>query len=329
MPEGAEHPVPGKAERPSPRREERPLAEAAPDAWRGPHASVLVTSLARSGGTLVAAMLDGHPECNVFPFEYWHTREKARYEPDAVAGFAALPVGRKLAACGIVRSLGGKLERVHGGAARRRVLRALRRAARDAEGVPELYQLVARVYFEEVQGAWPRPRLVNHCANLCLWSTDELRSVFGESREIVTIRDPRAVWVSRRLRSQKRKGRDLTGADLEALCAAWRRTAERCGSPEPGRLVLRFEDLVADPGRAFARLCRAIDADPEAGDASPTRLGRPRHANSSMTEAHGVRYRGIDPRVSDAWRGQIEPAHRRALEDALAGPMRGLGYALD
>lgn len=88
------------------------------------------------------------------------------------------------------------------------------------------------------------------------------RSIFGEyphARVIHMIRDPRDRYASVSRRGGKRLDRVGSATGRWLLSA---RAARRHAATYPDRyLVVRFEDLVADPQRVMQRVCRFVDVD--------------------------------------------------------------------
>ena len=132
--------------------------------------------------------------------------------------------------------------------------------------------------------------------------------------------------------------------DLRVLAEQWRKHVEagRRAAPLVWRyLEVRFEDLVLSPESELKRVCEylALSWDPamldygERGAARIDRLQGRQHARGPMisreerTRIHANLTRPLDAARLEVWKREMTAAERRALEDA-AGPLVGeLGYA--
>jgi hypothetical protein len=157
---------------------------------------------------------------------------------------------------------------------------------------------------------------------------------FPNARVIHTFRDPRAIYVSLR---RKERPEALTalgrvarraGAPFEvyastSLAVRWRRMARlhrRYEARYPGRyLLLRFEDVLADPEAATRRLCDIVGIPFEA-----PMLDQVVH-NSSY--APGRARPGIDRSAAERWRAHLPRTTQRWIV-SLCGTrtLRAFGY---
>ena len=157
--------------------------------------------------------------------------------------------------------------------------------------------------------------------------------LYPRAREIVLVRDFRDMVASMFAYNEKRgrEGfrRDKFEDDAEyvlreikggvaSLAAAWEERRERAH-------LVRYEDLVLDPGNTIAALLAHLGLDPaaDAVDAMVSAL----EARDEETEFHRTT---PDPRSSiGRWRRDLDGGARRACEQALAGELRAFGYALE
>jgi hypothetical protein len=150
---------------------------------------------------------------------------------------------------------------------------------------------------------------------------------FPRTRVVHVVRDPRAVCASKNVTEAKYPLLFLA-RQWRKLCAfAWR----DLNDPIIGArtMLIRFEDLLADPEVCSRRLCAfmKIDFDPVLAD--PSRFtdgeGRPWRQNSSH-------FRGgqkFNPQSVDKWRQVLSEREIQFIE-ALCGPeMRQVGYTPD
>ncbi|NIR62088.1 MAG: sulfotransferase [Gammaproteobacteria bacterium] len=169
----------------------------------------------------------------------------------------------------------------------------------------------------------------------------DLHELLDDVRLVVVVRDPRdvaasLVRVGERLRRQGRsEGRSLP-RDMDRLAQYYMRCYQPAlGHSDPQyqrRLTLvRYEDLVADPSAAVARLGEAtglrLDAfDPEAAwprDAIDHEAARA-EGNAWSSELYG---RGVSTGRVGHYVHVLSPDEIAALESACAGPLATFGYA--
>jgi len=291
----------------------------------------LIISLRRTGGTLVQRLLDGHSECSVFPFEFWNTRRKAVYDSIGSRLFPWMPASMKLTHCGHPKYRRKKFVVAHGEAGWPQFHDDLLDCARAASSPAEFYDLTAELYFGGYHPGGLEKIVVNHCANLCLLTPRQLEAIFGETRTIITTRDPRAAFVSTVRKARiKAKSRGQASepttarADVEAFCSSWRNAMERYYLGDRGAIALRFEDLVSEPRKTVEDLAGAMGIGFEATLLEPTNVGRPIGANTSFS-----RRAGIDAAAATSWREHLKPEWQNLIEDRLGDTMSRLGYAID
>jgi hypothetical protein len=280
---------------------------------------VLIGSMRRSGGTLVANLFDGHPDCSVLPFEDWHTRRKARFFPHHNFLFPLLPPGAKLYACGFRNaSYRRKLELWQPGADHAGYERELRACAARATSVSGFYLDSCALYFRFFHGSELRAKLVNHCADLCTLAPWQLRRIYGAHRMILPVRDPRAVFCSM---IHLKTGR-FSERSLASFCARWERSVNRYYLGDPSVLAFRYEDLLVEPKATMEALSHGLGIPFSEVLLRPTRQEREAGANTSFE-----RGAGIDASAADAWRSRLAAPLREQIERRLGPLMQRLGYA--
>lgn len=280
--------------------------------------NVLINSLRRSGGTLVGRLLDGHPECSVFPFEHVYTEKKLEFSWRSNLFFPLLPPEKKLLACGFGKSFARKVEASHPGAGLAAAFHddLLALAAR-ARSVASFYQPSSDLYFRRYHGEGLRAKLVNHVPNLCTLAESQLRRTFGRHRAILSVRDPRAVFAS----LQNKRNKEYTEAVIPDFCRDWRKSVEDQHLGDPTVISFLFEDLVRQPEEVMADLAERLGIAFDEILLQPTRVGRPIGANSSFTRSAGV-----DPSAADSWKAELGDRPRREIEERLGPLMAQLGY---
>ncbi|MEN3535362.1 sulfotransferase [Microbispora sp. ZYX-F-249] len=141
---------------------------------------------------------------------------------------------------------------------------------------------------------------------------------------IGVVRDPRAVAASHRgvpwgIRDPGELAEEWA-FDQRSLCAARHRLGpRRC-------LVVRYEDLVADPAACRARLADFLGVPP-AGPAGPAGKGAPIVHPWEWWKARALE--PVTPDRRDVWRGVLTPAEAALVAEVAAPEMAAFGYLPD
>lgn len=306
------------------RRALEPIAGLAP-------APLTVTTLGRTGSTLMMTLLSLHPAIAAFqpvahdsrPFAYWL---------DASIGMASPTSRMRLIDSGAQGSawwLGGdpvSVEALHrlddatrelllGGRVELMLHAAVRHASDVARGLAGAEPGALRYAAEK---CWPGhvPRLL---AELC-----------PEGREIFLVRDFRDVLASMLAFNAKRGyaafGREHVDSDeqfvrrlagdVEALAASWSERRDRA-------LLVRYEQLVADPPATLARVFDYLELD-----SAPATVGAIVDRAQELLEGTRLQHRTVQQASASQgrWESDLPPALQDAALDAFLGPLEELGY---
>ncbi|MCK4507410.1 MAG: sulfotransferase [Desulfuromonadales bacterium] len=292
----------------------------------------LIISMRRTGGTLLGCLLDGHPDCSVFPFEYWNTRKKAVYDWLGHRLFRWMPASFKRNHCGRRKVWEKKFVRAHGPLRWREFYESLLVEAERATSAADLYDRTTELYFNCFHQGGLNRVVVNHCADLCLLRPEQLHTMFGEARYIMILRDPRAAFASTELKDQKSlkaKGKiDAVAFDhagVVAYCDRWRRAVEKYYLGSHRDICLRFEDLVCDTEKTMGELVSSMGIPYDDTLLTPLRNGEIQQSNSSFAPVSN----GIDSSVINTWRAHLAPEWRHLIEDQLGDIMEQVGYRID
>ena len=303
---------------------------------------VLIVSLSRSGGKLMRMLLDGHPEINAFPFEHWNRTSKNSIPTGRMEVFDHLSVDAKLATAGAAHAE-RKLKRLHPSAFVADVMGAWRVETARAGTLAAMYESLTLTYFTAL-GKAPDALVVNHCGSVSRFGRDQLDAVYGTGRHVLTIRDPRAVFISmqgllfrkftlkRALNGripvaplerhiEKLEAINAVSGYLREFCEDYRNMVARYGASSEV-LRVRFEDLVRSPEATMRRLAAQLGIRWDETLLAPTQLGETHSPNSSFARTGS----SIHARAADDWVGRIAPAVCRAIEEALPDEMAALGY---
>ncbi len=167
---------------------------------------------------------------------------------------------------------------------------------------------------------------------------DVLMTLFPESRMIFLLRDGRDVvdsWLA-----AYRQGSwaldegafPVTGAGREALVrwqsAVWAfRTAvvQRVYDEHPAdrRVLVRYEDLVADPARELARICAHLPLDASADVLADVAA---RHAYTSVPRAAKGDEKEIRSATPGGWHDNLTPAEHDVMHEVMGARLAELGY---
>jgi hypothetical protein len=304
---------------------------------------ILIMSLSRSGGKLMRMLLDGHPAFNAFPFEHWNRTSKNSIPSRQIEAFDQLSVAAKLDTAG-ASHVERKLARLHPLPLVADVMQTWGAATARAATLPAMYENLARAYF----GALGKPVdavVVNHCGSVSRYRREELDAVYGPGRHVLTIRDPRAVFVSMQglLFRKFTLERALAGDVSPSLIARHIEKLERIGSTsgylrefcEDYRAMVahygasrdvvrvRFEDLVRSPESTMRHVAEELDIEWHDTLLVPTQLGETHSANSSFGRSGNTIHAG----AADDWVVRIAPWMRQTIETELATEMAALGYS--
>jgi sulfotransferase family protein len=165
----------------------------------------------------------------------------------------------------------------------------------------------------------------------------EISELLPEARFIHLVRDGRAVAVS------WRRQWFAPGHDIQTLATAWAQAVRQARSATvPYVLEVRYERLVRNPASELERVCGYLDLPfnaqmlawhKRAAERLDEQAERRRPDGTIVVDlatrrAQQARARNLlDPRLADAWRGEMSPEERAIFERAAGDLLRELGYA--
>jgi hypothetical protein len=242
-----------------------------------------IAGQAKSGTTLVAALLDSHPELLALPQEtaYFPTLLKKYGSAGRRAQFDYLTnesFSRVL--------FGGEpkwREHEYKDFPQRKFLETFERIAFDpANAQRDLLALMAEAYAATIGTPLDQikrwiektPANRNHA--------DEIFARFSDSKLLVTLRDPRAILATQIALEKTRKTKRFS---VYYVIAHWRVAAKLAGRVRAGDLpglFVQFEQLVSEPARVMKDVCDYLEIqfDPEVV-LTPTKIGEPWGGNSA------------------------------------------------
>jgi len=301
-----------------------------PEPTDGP-APLMVTTLGRSGSTLLMTLLSLHPQVTAFqpatddsrPFAYQLEAAIAMASPasrmrllDSAVQGEAWWLGRASMRLEQLLRLDEPLRELLLGAPVERLLHsAVDQAAAFARELGAAQERADVRYAAEKCGPGYLPRL--------------MRELCADGREIFLVRDFRDVIASMLAFNAKRGyaafGREHVDSDEQfvqwqagiaaALAAGWRERGD-------GALLVRYEDLVADVPAALARILDhlgLVGAPSLVGDVverAQSQLDRIQHRTTPNARASSGR-----------WQTDLPPALQELANEAFAGPLQEFGYS--
>jgi hypothetical protein len=287
----------------------------------------------KSGTTLLLALLDGHPQLVALPEENHFLDDRRKYL--ALTGFPA-KLHRLLNETGL-RLLGeGRFEasgegkskdaRDYSGFDHRRFTQLAEQFVNQPWMTDSLLlSEVIRAYAIASGSPWrDRVRWVgkSNSNDVC---SEALRTLFPDAKFLHVVRDPRAVFASRRRRLLNRLGHY---GKAHRLVREWNRSARQIEKlqDDAGRyLWIRYEDLVTHPRESLEKICpfAGIELVPQLFE--PTRAGRQWLGNATF---HST-FNNISAEAADLWRNELTPDEIWWVELHCRDGMRLAGYPLE
>lgn len=255
----------------------------------------------RSGTSLQRAMLDGHPELTVLPFET-HLFDWAQ-TPDPAE--AVLERTR----------LWPTLHTHRPDVARDDVEGVLRSAFAGSPSVRERLLGLVRAWSELTGGGSERrwiektPRHLYEIPTFFRW--------FGaDTRVIVVVRDPRDVMAS-----QLKKDPSRSIFSMALTCRVAHRMVQDWVESERVHVVA-YEDLVADAAGVMGPVCDFLGVSRDAAAFEPTVMGTPYGGNSRFQDTLA----GVSTNPVGRYREVLSPQQQEQAEALLEDQLRAGGY---
>jgi hypothetical protein len=283
-----------------------------------------IAGQAKSGTTLLVALLDNHPQLLVLP-------EETAYFPTVLTKYA--PRGRRaqfdyLTQQSLANVLfGGPCKwgkRNYSKFPREEFLNTFQHAAFDPTNAQEdLLVLMVKAYAASLGrplatvGRWVEktPANRNHIP--------EILRRFPNAKILVTMRDPRAILAAQiALEKTRQTGRFST----YYVIAHWRvaaRLAKRVRNGEVPGLVVPYEKLVCEPARIMEEVCAYLEIDFDSGTVlTPTKIGQFWSGNSAAR----VNFSQISSEPATRWRRELSDEEIGWVEWHCRDLMPEFGY---
>src|SRR5256714_2084685 len=242
-----------------------------------------IAGQAKSGTTLLAALLDGHPEVLVLP-------QETAYFPTVLRKYGR--AGRRAQFDYLTKEsfsrvlFGGEAkwrEHEYKNFPQQKFLETFERIAFDSKNTNrDLLALMAEAYATTVGVSPDRvkrwiektPANRNH--------VDEVFARLPNAKFLVTLRDPRAILATQVALEKTRKTKRFS---VYYVIAHWRvaaKLARRVRAGDVPGLFVQFEQLVSEPATVMKKVCDYLEVqfDPETV-LTPTKVGEPWGGNSA------------------------------------------------
>jgi hypothetical protein len=269
---------------------------------------VFIVGMPRSGTTLLAAMLNSHPDIAIVPELHYFTQHwvtcRTALEPGGIGAAALIDELAQTATFGDLKLTPAEIDRIR---------QSLRRPGVTHRGV---YRAFLDVYAERRGKSVVGEKTPPYLLRLPLIS-----SFFTAARYICIVRDPRGVSLS------WQRARWRGGATYHALL--WRRyyrAAQRYRAAiGQDFLLVRYEQLLEDPRGVLSRCCAFLGTpfdermltfhEGEGRNFDPEREPWKRKATTPL-----------DPANAETWRTQLPAADIAVIELITARLLRAAGY---
>src|SRR5437588_999533 len=262
-----------------------------------------IAGQAKSGTTLLATLLDGHPELLVLP-------QETAYFPTVLRKYRS--AGRQAQFDYLTKEsfsrvlFGGEpkwREHEYKDFPQQKFLQTFKRIAFDAANAQrDLLALMAEAYaattglpLDRIQ-RWieKTPANRNH--------VDEIFARFPQAKLLVTLRDPRAILATQVALEQTRKTNRFS---VYYVIAHWRvaaKLARRVRAGDVPGLFVQFEQLVSEPANVMKDVCDYLEVqfDPDIV-LTPTKIGEPWGGNSAAQ----IAFSKISAEPASRWKKEL------------------------
>lgn len=288
---------------------------------------VFVTGASRSGTTMLARMLGAHSEVMTFNELHYFgsiwdpTDHERQFSGRELSEIAALLLARQTN--GLWGGRPSDVERAWG----RRLVRELSTEQCTAAG---LYAAVLKQLSQDAGKSFACEQTPRN-----IFYARRLLDIYPNAHVVHIVRDPRAVLASQKNRWKLRRlGADhLPVSEMlrnrvnyhpVTMGQLWMKSTEEASRllDHPRFMLVRFEDLVADPKASSRRICGSLGLNYESG-----MLNIPRWGSSNVE--HTMENTGVSAEVTDQWRHKLSIGEALLCEKITHPMMQRFGYPLE
>lgn len=283
-----------------------------------------IAGQAKSGTTLLASLLDGHPELLVFPQEtaYFPTVLTKYADADRRAQFDYLT--RQSFARVLFSGEPRWREHTYENFPQRKFLETFERAAFDPVNserdllalMMEAYARTLEIPLERIKRWIEKTPANRNC-------TMSILAKFPEAKLLVTMRDPRAILAAQIALEQTRRRGTFSAYYVVAHWRVAANLARLIRSEQTRGLVVPYEQLVREPAVMMQKVCDYLEIkfDPDVV-LSPTKVGQPWGGNSAAR----VSFSRIDAEPVSRWERELSESEIGWVERHCADLMPEFGY---
>lgn len=285
---------------------------------------IFILGAHKSGTSLLRALLDGHTELGVLPFEshfmamlghevrYPYRKQSANKQADFRQGLADLLQQYAISEDRTADALIGSefdLESAQTDC------QNLNPVGNIAEALSALNHIMLRHFPSAGQGRLVEKSVEHH---EFAWTISQ---AMPRARFIHIIRNPYANAVGLRKFKSPRRRYPYFNKVLGSLASSMTSARELKGQLQNRYLMIQYEDLVEQPRQTMARIAEHVSISWEDCLLKPTSLGKPWGGNST----HG-QSTAIDPSRLDAWRRDLCDFEHKAINRHLFPLAESFGY---
>lgn len=283
-----------------------------------------IAGQAKSGTTLIAALLDNHPEVLVLPQEtayfptvlkkYGHADRRTQFDYLTKKSFSRV-------------LFGGEpkwREHKYKNFPQEKFLETFERVAFNPPNAQrDLLALMAEAYATTIGGPLDRikrwiektPANRNH--------VDEIFARFPHTKFLITLRDPRAILATQIALEKTRQTKRFS---VYYVIAHWRdvaKLARRVRAGDVPGLFVQFEQLVSEPASIMKNVCEYLEIqfDPQTV-LTPTKIGEPWGGNSAAQ----IAFSKVSAEPASRWENELSEDEVGWVEWHCRGLMPEFGY---
>ena len=283
-----------------------------------------IAGQAKSGTTLLAALLDNHPELLVLP-------QETAYFPTVLRKYGC--AGRRAQFDYLTKEsfsrvlFGGEpkwREHVYKDFPQQKFLEKFECVAFDpANTQRDLLALMAEAYAETTGVRLDRTKRWIEKTPANRNHVDEIFARFAHAKVLVTLRDPRAILATQIALEKTRRTKRFS---VYYVIAHWRAAAKLAMRVRAGEIrgfVVQFEQLVSEPANIMKEVCDYLEVqfNPEVV-LTPTKVGEPWGGNSAAQTA----FSKITAGPASRWEKESSEAEIGWVEWHCHDLMQELGY---
>lgn len=307
-----------------------------------PRTMILINSLDRSGGSLLARLLDGGTKVAAYPMEVWFSRNKQEW-PDLDACLSRKDFEQL---CMLINCDKNFADAARQGSLKKalyddikfdfdyeRFLRLFRELLETRTQESEwtyraVFDCQAEAFFRTWQGddyfeREPIRFIVSHVSQTCFLPPASFFRAYGDGFILQTIRDPRGYYSSRKNLNRLPTDEDLLAAHIRSWEDSTRIAIRNQVNFRQCYHVLRYEDLVTQPEHEMRSICEVTGIEYSDKLLTPGLDGQVWSGNSSYRSAK----EGLQKHSKDAWKEHLTASEVRQIEKQVGPLMELFGYA--